>query len=198
MTNSVNTGNKETHPLAPFLPEGARILMLGSFPPARSRWGMEFYYPNFQNDMWRILGLAFFGNRDRFLVPGEKRFDKGAIERFCRDKGIALSDVAEEAVRLRDNASDQFLHIVRPRDIAALLDKIPECSTVAVTGQKACDTFCAAMGCREPAVGGSVPFVCVGKSMELWRMPSSSRAYPKPTEEKAEMYRRMFASVGML
>lgn len=49
----------EAHPLEPFLPEGARLLMLGSFPPARSRWSMEFYYPNFQNDMWRVMGLVF-------------------------------------------------------------------------------------------------------------------------------------------
>ena len=49
----------EAHPLEPFLPEGARLLMLGSFPPARSRWSMEFYYPNFQNDMWRVkIGRA--------------------------------------------------------------------------------------------------------------------------------------------
>ena len=42
--------NTERHPLQPFLPDGARILMLGSFPPKRERWSMEFYYPNFQKE----------------------------------------------------------------------------------------------------------------------------------------------------
>ena len=44
----------EAHPFEPFLPQGARILMLGTFPPSEKRWSMKFYYPNFINDMWRI------------------------------------------------------------------------------------------------------------------------------------------------
>ena len=48
--------NSELHPLEPFLPANARVLMLGSFPPKRIRWSMDFFYPNLQNDMWRIVG----------------------------------------------------------------------------------------------------------------------------------------------
>ncbi|MBQ5974199.1 MAG: hypothetical protein IJL48_00680 [Bacteroidales bacterium] len=36
----------EHHPLHPFLPPQARLLMLGSFPPPRARWCMDFFYPN--------------------------------------------------------------------------------------------------------------------------------------------------------
>ena len=57
----------ELHPLGFFLPENTRLLMLGSFPPPKARWSMDFYYPNIQNDMWRILGLIFYGNKDAFL-----------------------------------------------------------------------------------------------------------------------------------
>ena len=28
----------EIHPLEPFFPQGARLLMMGSFPPKRERW----------------------------------------------------------------------------------------------------------------------------------------------------------------
>ena len=49
----------EQHPLEPFLPGNARLLMLGSFPPQKKRWSMEFYYPNWNNDMWRITGFLF-------------------------------------------------------------------------------------------------------------------------------------------
>lgn len=59
----------ERHPLEPFLPSGARLLMLGSFPPQRKRWSMDFFYPNLQNDMWRIVGHVFFGDRHHFLRP---------------------------------------------------------------------------------------------------------------------------------
>ncbi|MBR5665523.1 MAG: hypothetical protein IKX13_07210, partial [Bacteroidales bacterium] len=46
----------EYHPLRPFLPEGTKVLFLGSFPPPRSRWCIDFFYPNFINDHWRIEG----------------------------------------------------------------------------------------------------------------------------------------------
>ena len=72
----------ENHPLKPFFPEGARVLMLGSFPPKRERWKMEFYYPNFQNDMWRIFGEVFFRDKDYFLAPGGKAFREEAIRDF--------------------------------------------------------------------------------------------------------------------
>ncbi len=47
----------EYHPLFPFLPENTKVLFLGSFPPQRKRWSMDFFYPNFINDHWRIMGL---------------------------------------------------------------------------------------------------------------------------------------------
>ena len=131
----------EAHPLEPFLPEGARLLMLGSFPPARSRWSMEFYYPNFQNDMWRVMGLVFYGDRERFVAPDGRHFDREAVETFCRERGIALSDTAAEVVRARGNASDRFLEVVRPFDLAGMLERLPACRAVAATGQKAADTL---------------------------------------------------------
>ena len=54
----------EEHPLEPFLPANAKLLMLGSFPPQKKRWSMDFFYPNLQNDMWRIFGLIFFDNKE--------------------------------------------------------------------------------------------------------------------------------------
>lgn len=184
--------NTERHPLQPFLPPGARVLMLGSFPPQRVRWSMDFFYPNFQNDMWRILGYIFTGDKDHFVCPGEKRFDRRLIEEFCREHGIALYDTAEEVVRLKNNASDNFLRIVRPTDLAALLSHIPDCRSVVVTGQKAADTLGSVVGVTMPEVGKCVEADFAGRRLTLWRMPSSSRAYPRPIEWKADFYRKVF------
>lgn len=60
--------NIEEHPFTPFLPDNARLLMLGTFPPSPKRWCMEFYYPNFTNDMWRIFGICFFDDKNHFVV----------------------------------------------------------------------------------------------------------------------------------
>ena len=184
--------NSELHPLEPFLPANARILMLGSFPPKRIRWSMDFFYPNLQNDMWRIVGYLAAGDKSHFLMPGGRKFDKERIEAFCRERGIALYDTAVEVIRLKDNASDNFLQVVREVDLAALLARIPHCRTLVTTGQKATDTLRAITCCGETAVGESVAFEYAGRSMRLWRMPSSSRAYPRPVEWKAGFYRKVF------
>jgi len=193
----------ERHPLEPFLPEGARILMLGSFPPKRERWSMEFFYPNWINDMWRLMGYLFFGDREHFVAAdaaGRRagRFDRERIVGFCSSRGIALYDTACEVRRLKDNASDKFLEIVKKTDLHELLAKIPLCGAVATTGQKATDAIVDVFGCARPPIGGMTEIACGGRSVRFWRMPSSSRAYPLPLEKKAGFYRRMFEAEGLL
>lgn len=194
----------ERHPFEPFLPENARILFLGSFPPQPKRWSMPFYYPNWNNDFWRVMGLLFFGDKEQFAVPGQKRFDQAQVEAFCREKGLALYDTACEVRRLKDNASDKFLEVVTPTDLPALLALIPACRTLVTTGQKATDVIVETFGCAEPPVGGSVEIEigepltaaeaaeAAGRTLTFWRMPSTSRAYPLALERKADFYRRLW------
>lgn len=182
----------ERHPFAPFLPDGAKILFLGSFPPQPKRWSMPFYYPNWNNDFWRVMGLIFHNEKDCFALPGQKRFDQPRIEAFCREHGLALYDTACAVRRLKDNASDKFLEVVEATDLSALLAQIPDCRTVVTTGQKATDTLVAAFGCPEPPVGSCVETELCGRTLSFWRMPSTSRAYPLALEKKAEAYRRLF------
>ena len=182
----------ERHPLKPFTPAGARILMLGSFPPPITRWSMEFFYPNFQNDMWRICGVLFYGDKRHFEASGERRFDKERVVEFCTREGIALYDTACAVRRLRGNASDAHLEVVEPTDIAALLSRMPACRTIVTTGEKATDTLCATMQCPKPEIGGYVDCTYADRPIRFWRMPSSSRAYPLRLEAKAERYAPMF------
>lgn len=190
--------NSERHPLEPFLPARARLLMLGSFPPKRIRWSMDFFYPNLQNDMWRIVGYLATGDRNHFLAPGGKAFDRERIMAFCRERGLALYDTAEEVIRLKDNASDNFLQVVRQVDLAALLARIPDCRAIVVTGQKAAETLREITGCEVPPPGGRTTFRFAERDMTLYRMPSSSRAYPRPLEWKAGFYRPVFETYGIL
>ena len=196
MTNANNIPI-EQHPLEPFLPSGAKILMLGSFPPKRNRWSMEFFYPNRQNDMWRLMGLIFYGNREHFLTTNGN-FDKLRIVSFCTEKGIALYDTASAVRRLKDNASDKFLEVVTPTDIAALLQQIPQCSAIVTTGQRATEVIVNMFGCEMPKVGGVTDVVIEGRTLQFWRMPSSSRAYPLALEKKAEAYKEMLLAQGVL
>ena len=190
--------NIEEHPLEPFLPANAVLLMLGSFPPQKKRWSMDFFYPNLQNDMWRIVGLIIFQDKEHFLNPEKKVFDKDRIIEFLNDKGIALYDTASAIRRLQDNASDKFLEVIEQTDISLLLKQIPMCKAIVTTGQKATDIIREQIEVKEPTVGTSEPFEFGDKAMKLYRMPSSSRAYPLALEKKAAAYRVMFNELGLL
>ena len=188
----------EEHPLEPFLPSNATLLMLGSFPPQKKRWSMDFFYPNLQNDMWRIFGFLFFNDKDHFLLPGKKAFNKDYLVEFLTEKGIALYDTATAIRRLQDNASDKFLEVIEPTDIRLLLKQLPQCQAIVTTGQKATDIIRSQIEVNEPSVGQNCPFEFEDRILQLYRMPSSSRAYPLALEKKAAVYRLMLNELGLL
>ena len=186
----------EYHPLIPFLPENAKVLFLGSFPPQRKRWCMDFYYPNFINDHWRIEGQIFFGDKNHFVDVEAKRFKIDEIVAFCKEKGLAFFDTSTAVRRLQDNASDKFLEVVEPTDIRALLQQLPHCRAIITTGEKATEAICATQGVPiVPKVNTTVEipdlFNLDGEQIFLYRLPSSSRAYPLSFEKKVEAYRNV-------
>lgn len=190
--------NIEKHPLVPFLPANARLLMLGSFPPQKKRWSMDFYYPNWNNDMWRITGLIFFQDKEYFIDKPYKAFCKDRLIGFLKEKGIALYDTASAVKRLQDNASDKFLEVVQPTDVAGLLEQLPACQAIVTTGEKATETICSLMGIDRPKVGDFSEFIFQNRPMRLYRMPSSSRAYPLALEKKAAVYKLMYQELALV
>jgi G:T/U-mismatch repair DNA glycosylase len=188
----------ERHPLRPFLPPNARLLMLGSFPPPRKRWCMDFFYPNRTNMMWEIFGEVFFGDSRRLVDATNKTFRQADIEALLRERGIAIYDTATAVRRLSGNASDKDLQIVEKTDIPQLLSQIPLCHDLVCTGQKSFSVLTEDYGVPVPKMGACNEFAIAGRPMRLWRMPSSSRAYPMKLEEKASYYRRLMQEVGIL
>ena len=224
MTSYLNTENiarskdgVEYHPLQPFLPENAKVLFLGSFPPQRKRWCMDFYYPNFINDHWRIEGQIFFGDKNHFVDLEAKRFKIDEIVSFCEEKGLAFFDTSTAIRRLQDNASDKFLEVVEPTDIPALLRQLPQLRAIVTTGEKATETICKTMGITDvPKVNTYVRVLNTdstdetdilvntnstnmtnGGGLLLYRLPSSSRAYPLSFDKKVEAYRRFFNLINI-
>lgn len=144
---------------------------------------MPFYYPNWNNDFCRVMGLLFFGDKEQFAVPGQKRFDQARVEAFCREHGIALYDTACEVRRLKDNASDKFLEVVTPTDLPALLARIPECRTLVTTGQKATDVIVDTFACIVNRLSGPTSRLHSEKvrpRRQVPPAPCSSGACPPP------------------
>ena len=189
----MNTIPVENHPLHPFLPTNAKILLLGSFPPPLKRWCIDFYYPNFNNDMWRILGVLFYQNKSHFIDLQKKTFKQKDIIRFAKETGIAIYDTATKVKRLKDNASDKYLEVVEPTDIKKLLDQLPNCQAIITTGEKATGILQEQLNIEKaPKIKEFVSFTYKNKEYRLYRMPSSSRAYPLKLEKKANAYRFVF------
>lgn len=196
----------EEHPLTPFLPENGHIFFLGSFPPPKARWSMEFFYPNWINDFWRIMGLIHFGDKQFFeKTLDTKSFDRERIIDFCQQEGLAFFDTARKVCRLKDNADDNFLEIIEGTDVFALLGQMPACHTLVTTGGKASEElrlYLEKQGIevKIPKVGESVTIAIpttktplpTAREVQWWRMPSTSRAYPMKLEKKAEFYRLLF------
>ena len=184
----------ESHPFEPFLPEGARMLMLGTFPPSEKRWSMKFYYPNYINDMWRIFGLIFFNDKEHFVDATSKTFRLDELIPFLKEQGIALFDTATRIRRTTGTASDKDLEIVEETDLCAMLRKLPECRVVVTAGQLATDIASRQFGIEGPRVGDYTAFELDGRKLRLYRMPSSSRAYPMKIERKAAFYSSVLGS----
>ena len=200
----------EKHPLEPFLPVNGRVLFLGSFPPPKARWSMDFFYPNWINDFWRIQGLIHFGDARHFECgENAKHFDRERIVQFCLSEGLAFFDTASKVCRLKGNASDEYLEILEPSDVPGMLSCMPECRTVVTTGGKSAEELLSIIrpvaipmtgGVEElavPPTGGFVDLRLTLPTAETrlvrwWRMPSSSRAYPMLLQTKASIYERLF------
>lgn len=193
MTNIVQ--DIEKHPWEPFIPSSARVLIMGTFPPGSHRWSMDFYYPNPTNDFWRIMGLLYFSDKNALYDIGRKCFDLDRIKPLLEEHGIALNDTGYKIRRLKGNASDKFLEIVEPVDLRGLLGRMSGCHTIATTGEKAASVV-ADITCTEiPRMGF---FVESEEGLKIWRMPSTSRAYPLALERKAEYYAELLRSCGAL
>ena len=190
----------ETHPFEPWLPTNAKLLMLGTFPPAPKRWAMEWYYPNFTNDMWRIFGLIFFGDKLHFVDEANKTYRLNELKQFLKEKGVALFDTALRIRRTTGTASDKDLEIVQPADLDGMLRSLPECKAVLAAGQLATKVFTEHynIDARNLKMGEYRTFDFEGRTLKLYRQPSSSRAYPMKVEKKAVYYEQMFKEIQII
>ncbi|MFT5119480.1 MAG: G:T/U-mismatch repair DNA glycosylase [Psychrobacter glaciei] len=203
----------ETHPFEPVLPPNATVMMMGTFPPTADKWAMSFHYPNFYNDMWRIYGRVFFDDADYFRVGDEKRFDPERIRDFMFERGIASCPTVKQAIRETGNASDKNLTVVTPVDLDIILPQVPKVKSLFTTGGKATEVLLELLA--EPPAKSKYPKTNQNmdypyqwqndnnqkvdvNNLTLYRLPSTSRAYPLALDKKVAAYKDFFKKVGKL
>ncbi|WP_256714002.1 DNA glycosylase [Psychrobacter sp. C 20.9] len=207
-----SSGEIENHPFAPVLPPNATIMMMGTFPPTSDKWAMSFHYPNFYNDMWRIYGRVFFDDVDYFRVGDEKRFDPERIRNFMFERGIASCPTVKQAIRETGNASDKNLTVVTPVDLDSILPQVPKVATLFTTGGKATEVLLGLLDepiakSKHPKTNQSMDYpyqwqdsnqTNMVNDLTLYRLPSTSRAYPLSLDKKVAAYKAFFERMGKL
>lgn len=208
-----SSGEIENHPFAPVLPPNATIMMMGTFPPTSDKWAMSFHYPNFYNDMWRIYGRVFFDDADYFRVGDEKRFDPERIRNFMFERGIASCPTVKQAIRETGNASDKNLTVVTPVDLDSILPQVPKVETLFTTGGKATEVLLGLLDepitkSKHPKTNQSMDYPYQWQDADnkkmyvndltLYRLPSTSRAYPLSLDKKVAAYQAFFERMGKL
>ena len=190
----------EQHPFAPVLPKDATIMMMGTFPPTEDKWAMPFHYPNFYNDMWRIYGEVFFADADHFRVGAEKRFDPQRIIDFMHERGIASCPTVRSAIREQGNAADKHLQVVDAVDLDQVLSQVPKVHTLFTTGGKATEILLSLIDNppKLPKTNQHIDYPYPLRALTLYRLPSTSRAYPLAFNKKVEAYRTFFKQMGKL
>ncbi|MGB6927386.1 MAG: DNA glycosylase [Psychrobacter sp.] len=203
----------ETHPFEPVLPPNATVMMMGTFPPTADKWAMSFHYPNFYNDMWRIYGRVFFNDADYFRIGDEKRFDPERIRDFMFERGIASCPTVKQAIRETGNASDKNLTVVTPVDLEVILPQVPKVKSLFTTGGKATEVLLGLLDepiakSKHPKTNQSMDYPYQWQSTDdqkadvnnltLYRLPSTSRAYPLSLDKKVAAYKAFFEKMGKL
>ncbi len=203
----------ETHPFGPVLPPDATVMMMGTFPPTADKWAMSFHYPNFYNDMWRIYGSVFFDDVNYFRVGDEKRFDPERIRAFMFERGIASCPTVTQAIRETGNASDKNLTVVTSVDLDSILPQVPKVETLFTTGGKATEVLLNLLAeppakFKYPKTNQSMAYPYEWQSdnnkkadvnnLTLYRLPSTSRAYPLALDKKIAAYKDFFKKIGKL
>ncbi|WP_227526665.1 DNA glycosylase [Psychrobacter sp. 4Dc] len=203
----------ETHPFEPVLPPNATVMMMGTFPPTADKWAMSFHYPNFYNDMWRIYGRVFFDDADYFRIGDEKRFDPERIRDFMFERGIASCPTVKQAIRETGNASDKNLTVVTPVDLDVILPQVPKVKSLFTTGGKATEVLLGLLDepiakSKHPKTNQSMDYPYQWQSTDdqkadvnnltLYRLPSTSRAYPLSLDKKVAAYKAFFEKMGKL
>lgn len=124
------------HPYAPFIPENATKLIVGTLPPPRftsrdlKEGDVDFCYGSRDGLLWQVIDKVFDLNL-KFETSEE------AVEQrkqFLASKGIGICDTVESCRRDKIDASDLGMEDVELRDLIRILRENPKIDTLLFTG----------------------------------------------------------------
>ena len=149
-----------------------------------------------------------------FRVGDEKRFDPERIRAFMFECGIASCPTVVQAIRETGNASDKNLTVVTTVDLETILPQVPKVKALFTTGGKATEVLLNMLDTppaksKYPKTNQSIDYPYQAHSVDnnqkanvndltLYRLPSTSRAYPLALDKKVAAYKDFFKEMGKL
>jgi G:T/U-mismatch repair DNA glycosylase len=107
-----------------------RTLLLGSFPPQEKKRDYSFYYPNKQNNFWKIL--AAICNKELLCFQGKKAvLERKAIMEKLQ---IGIENMGRSIKRKGESAKDTDIVILTFHDILNIIYQHKELNTIILSG----------------------------------------------------------------
>jgi hypoxanthine-DNA glycosylase len=122
----------EIHPFKPFVPQGATILIIGTFPPLAQYRNFKFYYPNNRGSRFWIIMEYVFNHKFQYWKDDAAAEERKAL--FVREH-IAITDMIERCIRTNGDSSDKNLSEIKFRNIHKLLKDRPAIQKVILTSR---------------------------------------------------------------
>lgn len=121
------------HPFEAFVPEGCKILIIGTFPTHQRncKHTFKFYYAGAGNSFWSIIETVFnlnfqFKNGDDAILERK---------RFLAQKRIGLTDMLSKAYRKNGRSQDEHIYPIIFTDIFFILRNNTSIETIIFTSR---------------------------------------------------------------
>jgi hypoxanthine-DNA glycosylase len=151
------------HPIPPYVPENAKILILGSFPSVKSREQM-FFYGHPKNRFWKVLA-ALCNEEEPQSVENKKK--------LLSSHGVALYDVIDSCEIT--GSADNTIRDVKPSDISKIISHscVERIFLNGMTAKKYYDKLLLKTvgieGVLLPSTSPANAAVSLDKLIEIWR-----------------------------
>ncbi len=120
---------QEIHPFQWFVPEGSRVLVVGTSPPTKRNWSYDFFYPNKRNLFWRVMAAVAGISLQHFSGAEAVEERKQLLEKLK----AGITDMGHTITRINDSSLDEHLGIVTYMDILSILDNHPSINKIIFT-----------------------------------------------------------------
>jgi len=129
--------NREIHPDWYYdIPE-MKVLIIGSFPPHEDKYDYEFYYPNKQNNFWKILSRICTDADPKYYGGTEAVEERKSLMKKLK---AGVQNMGKIISRKEKSARDTDIKIEEFNDILSVIDQHPELETILISGYSAANS----------------------------------------------------------